>query len=234
MVVYHDLFLSSLSQHELKVNMENVDTVTIVYIGSFSPITIGHRAVIVDTLTLLTLLLPPPTTAAAATVKLLLVPVSDRYPKSSLITGYNSDCNTSHRLKMCQLTADDIKRDHPNFNIEVCSWLIDQQLSTDGGYELMTQYLSCNIRPSSNSQKIGYLCGYDVYQSFDRWPVSSKQLFVGDETAIIDMIVHPRDDDDGISSSRVRDVFARSGTIVDTTAEVAAYIRQHQLLRCNL
>lgn len=132
-----------------------VNELVIVYMGSFSPVTLGHKAVIVDSLSLLTTVLSQPATTNI-NIKLLLVPVSDNHCKPNLIRGGAVDGSNvatsnvnSHRLRMCQMMVNEIIKQHPNSNITVSDWLLrpaQQFITSDGGHELTTKLLTCGYQ----------------------------------------------------------------------------------------
>jgi nicotinate (nicotinamide) nucleotide adenylyltransferase len=187
-----------------KDNLSNIcQNAIIIYMGSFSPLTIGHLQVIINIATIL------------PNNQLLVIPVNDLYCKAHLITGKNIE-NEYHRMSMCKLLISYIK-DNYHINNVSCSDYAFKCNTINADQNVLDYYQSLYV-----DRDIYFLCGADTYMDIPNW--KNNSLF----TTKYHLIIHPRDND--ISSTKLRKKFAETGKIENTIQTIQDYLIKYNLL----
>ena len=161
-------------------SLKQLSKLLIIYSGSFSPPHVSHMNVMIDVMKVL------------PHAKMFMVPVNDLYPKSGLITGFNSD-GVNHRFLMCKMTVNEILKTYPVLDISASDYTfqidkpkIDRDIVIHFS-ELYPDY------------KIACIIGQDVYDNMDSWDEENKKEILSGKYEII---VYPRTN--SVSSSNIR------------------------------
>lgn len=188
------------------INSESIPNgSTVIYGGSFSPMTVGHMKMVTDIMERL------------PKCKFFIVPVNDIYPKK-IIRG-TDEVGSFHRLVMCQFMVDHIRDSYPDTDISVCDWTFTQP-NPYIDKEIMDHFQE--LYPDTH---LCYLCGLDVYESLPTWKPKDRDAILNEQFSLI---VHPRNNE--ISSTRLKQIYKETGTIIDTIPSIEEYLRKHQLL----
>lgn len=179
------------------------DKALIIFGGSFSPIHISHMKIIEDIYQI------------NPTCKIILVPVNDLYPKNRLIKGYNG-MGINHRLHMCQRAIYHLKKDRPNWDLNVSD--VTFKFNDAFADKLVFNYYR-QLYPDS---PIYSIMGKDVFDTLSTWKADDLPM-----VSNVNVIVYPRTDD--ISSSDIKRVYLETQNIPHVLDEIKTYIITNNL-----